>query len=274
MKNKPKWYRKFVLDVDKDVVREAVAKYTQDPEQYTHSRLGGPYCPEDTAGLDGKTLVFRGEGRVLCFGIDGGHKLRFSEDGGKEVQCYCNVKSMDEEVYLVNFLVPGYIDSRQITLIADTKNGNATVCDAHFGTPYSNVDVDREFYFGKLDGDFPEEGPLHGFTNDLVGTAIEWDYGNLQIKHIYVSNLYYTYSHPGGEHGAWMATNPADYIKIRDHLFLFSFVEERQHGLQAIFLIDTEKYHDIGCFYGVSADHVTSACVGAIGKPMPLITIF
>ena len=71
-----------------------------------------------------------------------------------------------------------------------------------------------------------------------------------------------------------MATNPADYVKIRDKVFLFSFVEERQHGLHALFLIDLERYHDIGVFYGVSADHMTSACIGAKGSPAPLTTIF
>ena len=274
MKNKKRWYRRFVLDVDRETVRDAVANYTGDPDKYTHSRFQGPYCPPDTAALDGKTLVFRGEGLVLRFALDGAHRLRFAENGGEETTCWCNVKSMDDEVFLVNFLVPGNPEGRQITLIADMVSGSATVCDAHFGTANSNIDVGREFFFGRLDGDFAG-GPLHGFTNDMVGMAVIWDYGTLVVKHMYVSNLYYSYSNPPGEdNGAWMATNPADYIKIRDKLFLFSFVEERQHGLQSIFLMDMEKYHDIGCFFGVSADHVTSACVGARGTPAQITTVF
>jgi len=273
MKNKAKWYRKFNLDVSKDTVREAVRMYAGDPEKYSHSSLQGPYCPEDSTALDGKTLVFRGEGHVLRFDVGGAHRLRFKDGDTESKECYTNIKTMDGEVFLLNQLIPGYEFSRQITMIADMKTGNATVCDAHFGTAYSNVDVDREFYFGRLDGDYAP-GPLHCFTDELVGKAYEWNYGKLVIKHMYVSNLYYTYSHPGNTNGAWMATNPADYIKIRDGLYLFSFVEERQHGLQAIFLIDTEKCHDIGCFYGVSADHVTSACIGAIGTPAELTTIF
>jgi hypothetical protein len=63
-----------------------------------------------------------------------------------------------------------------------------------------------------------------------------------------------------------MACNPADYVKIRDDLFLFSFVEERQVGVQAVFLIDLTRMHDVGCFYGVSNGHFTSACIGAVGE--------
>ena len=273
MKNKPRWYRKWDLDVSKDVVKAAVAKYTDDPEKYAHSSLEGPYLPADSEDLNGKKLVFRGEGRVVCFEIGGLNELYFSENGGEAKKCYCNVKTMDHEIYFINHLVPGYEFARQITLVADMKTGSATICDAHFGTENSNIDVGREFIFGKLDGDF-EKGPMHAFTDELVGKAVEWNYGKLKIKHMYTSNLYYTYSHPGGERGAWMATNPADYVKIRDNIYIFSFVEERQHGLQGLFLIDLNQYHDVGSFFGVSADHVSSNCIGAAGEPASVLTIF
>ena len=157
--------------------------------------MAGPYLPEDSEALCGKTLVFRGEGRVFTFAFGALHELRFSEDGGEEKSCYCNVKTMDGEIFLVNQLIPGYAASRQVTLIADMVSGSATVCDAHVGTEHSNIDVGREFIFGKLDGDFAG-GPLHCFTDELVGKAVDWDYGRIVIKHMYTSNLYYTYSHP------------------------------------------------------------------------------
>lgn len=71
-----------------------------------------------------------------------------------------------------------------------------------------------------------------------------------------------------------MATNPANYVKIRDELFLFSFVEERQAGLQGLFLIDRKNLHDVGSFFGVGRDHMTCACVGAKGKLKDITMIF
>lgn len=273
MKSKQRWYRKWDLDVSRDIIVDAIARSVADPEEYSKSTLAGPYTPPDSDDLVGKKLVFRGEGHVMTFNFTGLHAMYFTEDDGETKECYTVVKTMEHEVYLVNQLIPGYEMSRQITLFVDMVSGCATVCDAHIGTEHSNVDVSREFIFGRIDGEFAG-GELHGFTTDLIGKAIDWDYGHIVIKHMYTSNLYYTYSHPSPKLGAWMATNPADYVKLRDDMYIFSFVEERQHGLQGIFMINTTTCHDVGCFYGASADHLTSSCFGAKGVPADITTVF
>ncbi len=273
MESKKRWYRKWNLDVSKEEVKAIVAACSN-PEKYSKSSLAGPHTPPDTADLNRMTLVFRGEERVFSFEIVSENELNFTENSGEPKTCFCNIKTLDNEIYFINHLVPGYEFSRQITLVADMKTGCATVCDAHFGTEYSNIDVAREFIFGKLDGQY-ESGQMHHFTAELVGKAVEWEYGPniIKIKHVYNSNLYYSYC-AQTTNGAWMACNPADFIKIRDNVFIFSFVEERQAGLQALFLIDLNKMHDVGSFYGVGSDHMTSACVGAIGKMADPNTIF
>jgi Molybdenum cofactor biosynthesis protein F. len=265
MRNKKRYYRKFDLDVSREEVERIVREYS-DPEQYSHSVLAGPYTPPDVDTLVGLTLAFRGEEKDYDFRFTGLNEVWFKEAGAEEKRCFVNVKTLDGEVFFVNFLVPGYATSRQITLVPDLKTGCATVVDAHIGTEHSNIDVDRDFYFGRLEGDYAG-GEAHGFTTELVGKSIIWEYSPkiIKIKHIYNCDIYYTYKNLT-EFGTWMACNPADYVKIRDGLFLFSFVEERQVGVQAIFLIDLGRMHDIGCFYGVSSGHLTSACIGAVGE--------
>ena len=275
MENRNRWYRKWNLDVPREVVEAAVAANTDDPAKYNRTSLAGPYTPPDSEDLNGKTLVFRTNDKVMVFQMVSTNAVRFSENGSVPKDCFCNVKTLDHEIYLINQLIPGYAMGRQVTLVADLKNGCATVCDAHFGTENSNIDVGRDFLFGILDGLY-RGGERHQFTDELVGKAMEWTYGPdvIHIKHMYTSNLYYTYSAYSPKYGAWMATNPADYVKLRDNVYIFSFVEERQHGLQAFFVIDFDRLHDMGCFFGVGADHVTSACVGAEGKLAPCTTIF
>ena len=273
MRSKQRFYRKFRLDVPREEVEKAVAE-NFDPQKYAFSRLQGPYTPADVEDLVGKTLAFRGEEKNYDFRFTAINDLFFKEEGEEEKKCYVNVKTLDGEVYFVNFLVPGYATSRQITLIADMKTGCGTVMDAHVGTPNSTIDVDRDFYFGRFEGDF-EGGELHGFTTELLGKSIIWEYDPkiIKIKHIYNCDVYYTYENKSPA-GIWMATNPADYVKIRDDLFLFSFVEERQVGLQAAFLIDLKRMHDIGSFYGAGSGHLSSYVVGAIGELAdPSITI-
>ena len=84
MKTKPRWYRKWDLDVSRDVIEASVAKFGSDPANYAHSSLEGPYCPADSEALCGRKLVFRGEGHVFAFDFGALHCVRFSEDGGEE----------------------------------------------------------------------------------------------------------------------------------------------------------------------------------------------
>ena len=276
MEAKKRWYRKWDLDVPEEHVLAVVENWAK-PErfpEYSVSRMGGPYTPADSADLLGKILHFRGEGQSFVFEFFPDNRIVFTDRDGTAHDCLGNVKTMNGEVYFVNHLVYGYPCGRQISLVADLKTGCATLVDAHFGTPNSNIDVGREFIFGTLEGLY-QGGELHHFTDELVGTAIEWCYnpGQMKIKHSYVSNAYYTYG-AATRQGGWMATNPADYVKVRDNLFIFSFVEERQAGLQALFLIDTVKLHDVGSFFGIHDDHLSSACVGGLGTKAELTTLF
>ena len=130
-------------------------------------------------------------------------------------------------------------------------------------------------FLGRLEGDYAG-GPLHAYTSELVGKAIIWDYGAgfTQVKHIYNSNLFYTYSMDTAD-GPWMATNPADYIKVRDHFYIFSFVEERQPGLQMLLLINLDTLHDIGCVFGVNEMRgMSSGCVGGHGTLADTNTLY
>lgn len=274
MEDRRRFYRSWDLKTSRETVQALVASCT-DPKVYTSCPLAGPYTPPDSDELNGKTLTFRSENLTMVFEVVSANALRFTENGGDAKDCYCNIKTLDHKIYMLNQLIPGYATSRQVTLVADMKTGYATVCDAHIGTENSNIDVDRVFLFGRLDGEF-EAGEPHHFTNELVGKAIEWDYGNnvVHVKHMYTSNLFYTYAVPASK-GAWLASNPADYIKLRDDVFIFSFVEERQIGTQGLFVIDLNHLHDMGCFYGYGLEQLTSACIGAIGKRSDdLTTIF
>ncbi len=275
MANMKRFYRYFKVDTTREEIEKVVAEGF-DPDKYAHSRtMKGVYCPPDTDALVGKSFYLRCEQREYGFSFPSINEVVFSEPGEPDKKNYVNVKTLDNEIFFVNFLVPGYATSRQITLIADTKTGCGTVVDAHVGTEYTNIDVGRDFFFGRFDGEF-EGGELHGYTTEMVGTAIEWSYGPDAItvqRHIYNSNLYYTYGNVT-KSGAWMATNPADYVKIRDNIYLFSFVEERQGGVQATFLMDLNQMHDVGCFYSAGHEHLSSACVGAIGKKADPFIIF
>lgn len=272
MKTTKRWTRKWNLDVPREEVERIVANTP--PEVYTKSAMAGSHTPPDCGDLIGQTLCFRGEGLVMVFEMRALNELIFSEAGGEGISCHCQVKTMDHEVYFINTLITGTPGSRQVSLIADTKTGCATICDAHIGTEAYTTEVDREFFFGRLDGDY-EGGELHHFTLEMLGKVILWEYDPkiYKIKHMYNSNLYYTYCNYDEKLGLWMATNPANYIKIRDDLYLFSFIEARQTGVQSLLLMDMKTVRDIGSFYGFAGDHLLCAGVGAVGQVSDDLTL-
>ena len=71
-----RWYRKWNLDMTAEEVRKIV-KDTPPEEQRT-SRLRGPYTPEDSDALVGRTLEFSGEDRDLKWQILEKNLLRFT----------------------------------------------------------------------------------------------------------------------------------------------------------------------------------------------------
>ena len=269
-----RWHRKWNLDMTAEEVQKIVDQ--TDPAEARQSMLRGPYTPEDSDALTGCALCLRAEGHVLEWTFLEKNKLSFTQDGLTHEPAYCQVLTMDGVIFLVHHLIPEAMPLRAVDLVVDMATGNATAVLSQIGTQWSARDVDSDFLFGRLDGEFQQEGPLHGFTNDMIGRAIVWTYreGDYEVRHIYNTNHYYTYTMQVPE-GSWVASNPADYIKVNDHTYIFSFVEERQPGIRSVFVMDLEKLHDIGSVFGIGGrERLLNSCFGAIGKEMPMTQIF
>ena len=72
-----------------------------------------------------------------------------------------------------------------------------------------------------------------------------------------------------------MASNPADFVKIADNLYIFSFLEERQGGAQGLFLMDLDEMHDVASFYSINGDQQFECYMaGAVGRFAPMETVF
>lgn len=245
------------------------------PEQYAHGGLGeGEYMPPYCDELTGKTFFFEfdQEGITLRYNFTASHQLDWACSGDDCSPAlhteYCDYLKSEDGIYLVQHMVRHSAPPASVTLVIDTNAGLVTMCRAHFGNGVEPREIDRCFYFGIIRGyaGYPKE--RHHFTRDLVGKAIEWTYheGMPPIKHIYSTEYYYTYVMRSGDK-CWVASNPADFVRVNDHLYIFSFVEERQAGSQGFFLINLDTLYDVGSFLGInSEDHFECYTVGAKGK--------
>ena len=240
------------------------------PEVYSHGGLGGgPYMPAYSDALTGRrfTLEFS-DMQPVEYRFEDIHRLTMTEAGVSHTD-YADIHEAEPGLYFIHHAIHGSTPPRINTVVLDTNTGLVTLVRAQIGNEAEAREVSRTFHFGRIAGydGYPEE--LHHFTSDLVGKAIYWTYhetGFPPLKHIYSCEYYYSYVMATDE-ACWMASNPADYVKISDHQYIFSFLEERQTGVQGLFLIDTDKLLDVGCFTGINGeDRFECYTVGAKGE--------
>lgn len=238
----------------------------------------GPYRPAESNDLTGKKVEMNfSDGTTFTYNFLDINTLVWSKNGGVEYKEFCQIHHApcEEQIYFINHYCKGSRPPSSHCLILDFDTGLVTACIAQIGVPESAIEVKNEFLFGRMKGNWDQNTPLHDYTTDLIGKAKYWTYipGGLKVKHIYSMPMYYTYSMIDGDK-CWMASNPADYIKINGHMYVFSFVEERQTGLQAVFLINLDELHDVGAFFGVGIKGLSCKTVGAKGKYSTMYTLF
>ena len=263
----------------KSLTREEVQELfdSSSPEKYGVGGLAnGEYMPPYTEELTGKSFAFLFEdGARYEYTFASQHELRWCQDGEEHTEYYQGHLA-EQDIYFVQHTIKGSVPPQAHTLVFDTRNGLVTLCRARLGNESEAREMSHSFHFGIIEGydEYPEE--RHHFTADLVGKAISWTYHEQMppIKHIYSSELYYTYAMISGDQ-CWMASNPADFVKINDHLYIFSFIEERQAGIQGLFLINMETLHDVGSFTGINGMNLFECyTVGAKGELDTMETCF
>ena len=240
------------------------------PEDYAHGGLGGgPYMFPFSDALTGRDYTFTFDDHPdVSYRFNDAHSLTMTEEG-RSYTDYADIHEAEEGLFFIHHVIKGTVPPRINTVVMDTNTGLVTLVRAQIGNECEAREVSRTFHFGRIAGYDAYPGQLHRFTSDLVGKAIYWTYhenGAPPLKHIYSCEYYYSYV-MATEDACWMASNPADYVKINDHQYIFSFLEERQPGVQGLFLINMDTLHDVGCFTGINgADKFECYTVGARGE--------
>ncbi len=205
-----------------------------------------------------KELVFlMDNGEKLKYSFTDGRHLKWAYSDGHEGSAPYNASPCpgDENVLFLQHYREGYELPSCTTLIFDLESGHTVFFDAHVGAENVHREVVRTITFGHIEGSEAPETEKPEFTKDLVGKSVRWksakEPGN-GIKYIFSSNLYYTYAmdFPDGD-SVWMATNPCEYIKVKEGLYIASPVEERQSGFQLIMLMNFNLMTDVQSGFGL-----------------------
>jgi hypothetical protein len=253
------------------------------------------YCPPHCFELAGRELKL-----VMDNGYD--YLLRFGRETvswgvvGEEPRTDAYVAhKADDTTFFINAEIAGATPRTGIVLILDDENALVTAVVTHQGLnpkfPYM-IDLRLEFGAVEIEGQ-PLNPRRHGYTEDMLGKAAYWDYGEgHQIIHVYSSAHYYNVIRPSeaeadekGEpwtiahEGYPEATEPAWYVKIKDGIYLFTFIEEHlermtgptTRGNSLAFLMNLKRMTDVGRSFGHNAQQQPeNYCFGAFGRFVPV----
>lgn len=182
----------------------------------------------------------------------------------------------DDTTYLVTWDLAGreLLKRENFTFVIDLEQMLVTQLIAKIGTnprwPYL---VTTEFVFGAIaqEGVEFKSYPRHGFTDDMVGNIIQWQYApEMSTVHAYYSAHWYRITYPRDDIKSVEARKvnnsfnqilaslpssdePCDYVKIKDGMYLVSCTErnmEKLLGASIGYRSDTLCFLDNykGCF--------------------------
>jgi hypothetical protein len=140
----------------------------------------------------------------------------------------------------------------------DLSNGLATALVSRLNNEKYPREPTQEWLFGVIEtaGVSPAK-ERHGFTTELVGRSFTWTYNDfVASQHIYSSPESYSWSIMMNGEPSMMWSSPCKYVKIRDGVYMMSWIEHRSAGTQGTYLFNTKTMHDCGTCYGITHDQV------------------
>ncbi|GHT15928.1 hypothetical protein FACS189432_07390 [Bacteroidia bacterium] len=143
--------------------------------------------------------------------------------------------------------------------VIDLKNGLASCIRSTFDNKENPLYPHQQWLFGiiKADG-ITASKARHHFTDELLGHSYTWEYSDdVSSQHVYTTTESFSYAIISSNTGATvMGSFPCKYVKIRDGIYLMSWVEMRSQGIQGILLFNTKTMHDCGTCHGMTHDHI------------------
>ena len=215
-------------------------------------------------------------GKLITFLGDDGYtvELRFKTskeldyrigDAAEWSSARYSASEIDDDLISLGFYITGSNPPAVLICVMDFKNGCATCIAAKMGTKYDFHDVEPVYHFGiiKMDDLAPTRIFRHGFTTDLLGCAYTQSWSDAQTS-IHLYNAPHSYSWtitndsapgtPGHRAGGFVWSSPCDFIKIRDHVYILNWVEQKWEGLMGYVCRNFKTMRDSGFSFGFFHD--------------------
>ena len=245
-------------------VDAAVAKKTT---VFGPSPMAGNALPK-SGWLGGKTFTLRYDnGPVMDYRVADAETLEWRKDGGAWTKARYQAFEAAPGVFTFGHLLEGEPDHDSHMIAADFDHGLVTCFHGRLNTPYFANEAGCVVRFGVIEmaGLTPPQYRRHGFTDELLGRVISWNYQpGLTSMHLYstphsMSWIIFTDSGAGGTE--W--SGPAGFVKLRDELYYLYWLEEACNGTLGTIVINLRTMHDAGLDYHCGDQGLTLGAVGA-----------
>ena len=240
-------------------------------EQLRAARPAESSQPADC--LRGLSFRFRSDSPFapdeLCYVFADDGTLCFTENGTACSVPYSFAQKGD--LLLISLLVPD--TDRGWHLVLDRKTCAATAFETWFGitvpvgydltgqrppSSYRDIprEVQRQYYFGWADtGANEPPAKLHSTTNLIEGRGLHWQYEDgTELLTFYPSVVCCTVVELGDAMGGITVTEAADYIRLRDEVFLCARWEPEFTGMMHLDIMDFFDMDAFGMTFGFGKD--------------------
>jgi hypothetical protein len=233
----------------------------------------GGYRGELITRLVGKQLTVRMDnGPAIDYDFADPRQLRWRYQGdGQWRQARYEMYEPDDELYFFAHLLDAEFPRSCAMVALDMKNGLATLVKGTTGTPFRNNETHPTYYFGVFHmegGPTPPTYLRHGWTDEMVGKAVTWNYqpGNPGLTSMHLYAAPHTYSwiifQPDGS-GGLQWSSPGWYSKLRDGVYIMAWVEEACNGTLGVICFNERLMHDAGFGYHVGRNGLSLSSIGA-----------
>ncbi len=214
----------------------------------------------------GKQVMFRDDdGFFTELDFFEAERLRFRTAEQDWTEAEYRAFELDEDLVFLGFYVPKSCPPRGMQFALDFQNGCATCIDAKMAGGYDAHDVVAEYHFGytETEGVPVPQTARHGFTQELLGRSFTWTYSRgMSSQHIYNAPNSYSWTifiggEPGDpcfQAGGFVWSSPCTYIKLRDEVYIMTWVEEKWAGGLSSAAMNLRIMHDCGFNLALSHD--------------------
>ncbi len=214
----------------------------------------------------GRNVLFRDDaGFFTELDFRDAQHLRFRTADRGWTEAEYRAYQLDADLVYLGFYIKDSTPPEGMQFALDFSNGCATCIDAKIAGKYEAHDVIPEYHFGYME---TEGVPVprtrrHGFTTELLGRSFTWTYSKgITSQHIYNAPNSYSWTifmggtpgAPGYRAGGFVWSSPCTYIKLRDEVYVMTWVEEKWSGNLSSAAMNLRIMHDCGFILSTSHD--------------------